>query len=73
MLSFASFRQAHTKTIDEMKKRRLMLRFYLLVPIMIIIFHQLKNIRHCLVKFSKRRKAKALNHKLSEEVKEAKK
>ena len=72
MLSFASFRQAHTKTIDEMKKRRLMLRFYLLVPIMIIIFHQLKNIRHCLVKFSKEEKAKALNHKLSEEVKEAK-
>ena len=49
-----------------------MLRFYLLVPIMIIIFHQLKNIRHCLVKFSKE-EAKALNHKLSEEVKEAKK
>lgn len=39
-LILASFRQAHTKTIDEMKKLCPMLKFYLSVQIIIVTFHQ---------------------------------
>ena len=43
---FASFRQAHTKTLDEMKKLPQMLKFYLSVQIMTIILNLLKHIQH---------------------------
>lgn len=71
---FASFRQAHTKTIDEMKKAAPNAKILFVSPDNDNYISSIKEHTTLFGKiFKKEEKAKALNHKLSEEVKEAKK